>query len=730
MTRRATRALLSVLVAAWWLVVPGTHGAHAAGLAARPSAHLAAEGAVPDATSGTYLILPVAVLAGAAVFAGYAYVRRRRRTATRTTPGGGRWGGAAAGGAGWGTPHGPPATPLIALDRRTRQALLATDDAVRTSEAELGFATARSGDGPAKPFTEAVAHARDELTAAFRLRQQLDDAEPEDDATRRAMLEEILQRCADADARLDSEAAAFDRLRALERTAPEALAAVEILLREQTGAVTTAEAALTAMRERYAESAAAPVSGNVEQAKDRLAFAAAHVDRAHQDLDQGDHSAAAARIRAAESAVDQSTRLTRAVDRRAQELAEAVGKLTAALTDTETDLAEARALLPDSGEPSPTDAGGPLTDAGGPPSDARGPVSRIGERPTGTGGRARHGGERPTGTEGRTTHGGKPPTDTGGRTTHGGKPPTDTGGRTTHARAHLADARGRAADTRGQATDARADLADARGRAPDTGKPATGTGRRATDGGASLGDARRPLTDTGKPPADTGADLAEAPGRVPGTGEPAADARGLLLPYTGEDVPSRDLPPADPRVTELRSRIGRAESVLMGVRDAMDSGRYDPLDALRRAEEADTALDQALAGARRARALLDRALLTARSATGAADTYVTTHRGAVGAEARTRLAEARRRLDEAVARTDDDPASALAEAQRADALARRAQDLAEQDVRRYGNPDGLGGAADDAPGSGADGLGGAVLGGIVLDAGPAAFGGPATRGRL
>ncbi|MGW4162423.1 TPM domain-containing protein [Streptomyces sp. NPDC004788] len=649
MTRRATRALLSILVAAWWLTVPSTHGAHAAGRAAGPAAgpavnppvELSVGGAVPDATSGTYLILPVALLAGAALFAGYAYVRRRRRTATRTTPGGGRWGGAAAGGAGWGTPHGPPATPLIALDRRTRRALVATDDAVRTSEVELGFATARSGDGPAKPFTEAVAHARDELTAAFRLRQQLDDAEPEDDATRRAMLEEILRRCGDADARLDAEAAAFDRLRALERTAPEALAAVETLLREQTGAVTTAEAALTAMRERYAESAAAPVSGNVEQAKDRLAFAATHVDRAHQELHQGDRSAAAARIRAAESAVDQSARLTRAVDRRAQELAEAVGKLTAALADTEADLAGARALLADTDVPH-ADADDRVPDPGEPLGDAVGRAADAGGSLTGTGGRA---------------------------------------------------------------TDARKPLGDADGRTTDAGRPLTGTGGRTTD-------ARKPLEDTEGRTTGADADLAHT-----------AVARGLLLPDTGQDVPSRDLPATDPRVAELRSRIGRAESVLMGLRAAVDSGRYDPLDALRRVEEADTALDQALAGAGRARALLDRALLTARSATGAADTYVTTRRGAVGAEARTRLAEARRRLDRAVARADDDPASALAEAQRSDALARRAQDLAEQDVRRYGNPDG-------AAGSGADRPGGAVLGGIVLDAGPAAFGGPATRGRL
>ncbi|KKZ69779.1 TPM domain-containing protein, partial [Streptomyces showdoensis] len=472
-------------------------------------------------TSASDLVLPVVLVGGAGAVAAYAFTRRRRKGGPRTAPG-----GAPPGGQGWGPPKAPAQPTLEELDGRARQALVATDDAVRTSTEELGFATAQFGDEAAEPFTAAVRYAEGELTAAFRLRQQLDDAFPEDDATRRSMLEEILKRCADVNARLDAESADFDRLRALEGNAPQALAAVEAAFREQTGRVGTAEAALTAMRARYTESAAAPVSGDVEQAKDRLVFATSTVNRARQHIDAGENGAAAVQIRAAEGAVDQAARLIEAVDRRAKELAEAVGGLPGALAETEADL---------------------------------------------------------------------------------------------------------------------------------------------------------------------------------------ADARGLLQ-GTAEGVSTAD----------LRGRIGRAESVLADVRAAVDSGRYDPIDALRRVEQADSALDEALAGAReresgtrRARALLDQALLTARSAIGAAGDYVTTHRGAVGAEARTRLAEAQRRLDRAAGLGEGDPQAALAEAQQADALARRAQELAERDVRTYGNPDGFGGAPG-TEGAGGSGLGGAVLGGIIL----------------
>ncbi|MEU8760419.1 TPM domain-containing protein [Streptomyces sp. NPDC048659] len=502
-------------------------------------------GAAADgSSSATDLILPVVLVGGAGAVAAYAYTRRRRKGAPRTPPPAGQ---------GWGAPKEPAGPSLAELDGRARQALVATDDAVRTSTEELGFASAQFGDEAAEPFTAAVRYAEGELTAAFRLRQRLDDAFPEDDATRRSMLEEILRRCADANARLDAESADFDRLRALESDAPRALAAVEAAFREQTGRMGTAEAALAAMRARYTESAAAPVSGDVEQAKDRLVFATSTVNRARQLLDTGDNGAAAVQIRAAEGAVDQAARLIEAVDRRAKELAEAVGGLPGALAETEADL---------------------------------------------------------------------------------------------------------------------------------------------------------------------------------------ADARGLLAGTAG-DVPTAD----------LRGRIGRAESVLAEVRAAMDSGRYDPIEALRRIEAADAALDEALEGAReresgtrRARALLDQALLTARSAVGAAGDYVTTHRGAVGAEARTRLAEAGRRLDAAAGLAAGDPQAALAEARRADALARQAQELAERDVRAYGNPDGFGGGRGGPggpPGAAGGGLGGAVLGGIILGGlfgggrggGPGGFGGGSGGGR-
>jgi uncharacterized membrane protein YgcG len=479
-----------------------------------------------------FLLLVVLVPVGLVALA---LVRRKWR---RAEPRGGEetWGG-------------PSPESLSDLDAQARQALVRTDDAVRTSQEELGFAAAQFGDEATQPFTEAVEAAKRELTAAFRLRQQLDDAYPEDDATRLRMVQEIRARCAEANRLLDEKAENFDQLRGFERNAPQALAAAQAAFDTASRRVVGAQDTAAALRERYASSAIAPVLSDIEQADSRLQFAQNSLRQAQQAVEGNDNGAAAIQVRAAEAAVAQANRLIEAVDRRAQELADAAGALPGALTETNADLAEARGLL-----------------------------------------------------------------------------------------------------------------------------------------------------------------------------------QG-----------AKELPTA-----ALQGRIARAEAVAGEVRRAMETGRYDPIDALRRVEEADAGLDEALQGTqeseqgtRRARALLERTVLSAQSSVGAAVDYIITNRGAVGSEARTRLAEAQRRLEWAEAFGRDagaDPHSALAEAQQADALAQDALLLAQEDVQGFGVGFEPGVYAVGTAGSG---LAGAMLGGILLggfgggySAGPVSFGGGGTRARM
>jgi uncharacterized membrane protein YgcG len=287
------------------------------------------------------LWIPVAAVAAAAGVGGYVLRRRRRgrRPPARPAP------APPARSGGGPQPKQPtPLTPLPQLEGQARQLLVATDDALRTSQEDVGFATAQFGDDAAKPFGEAVEYARSELTAAFRLRQRLDDAVPEDDETRRQMLDEILSRCTQANRRLDAEAEAFDRLRAMEANAPQVLERAEATAAALPGRITAAETALGPLAQRYTDTALDPVTGHPAEARDRLDFARTSLDQAGAAIGT-DHGRVAVFVRAAESALDQAATLADSVTRRERELRAADGRLRDALAETDADVAQARGRL-------------------------------------------------------------------------------------------------------------------------------------------------------------------------------------------------------------------------------------------------------------------------------------------------------------------------------------------------------------------------------------------------
>ena len=256
------------------------------------------------------LWIPVVAVGAAALILLFAFRRRRARAAGGAmTP--------AQGGPprpkGWGTPQ---LTPLPELDGQARQLLVATDDAVRTSQEDVGFAAAQFGEEAAQPFAEAVGYAQDELTAAFRLRQKLDDAFPDDDETRRQMLDEILSRCTQANRRLDAESESFDRLRAMEANAPEVLAQAEATATALPERIAAAESALAPLAQKYADSALEPVTGHPAEARDRLEFARGSLDQASAAIGE-DHGRVAVFVRAAEGVLDQVATLADSVTRRA-----------------------------------------------------------------------------------------------------------------------------------------------------------------------------------------------------------------------------------------------------------------------------------------------------------------------------------------------------------------------------------------------------------------------------
>ncbi|MFF2131381.1 hypothetical protein ACFVW1_39700 [Streptomyces olivochromogenes] len=315
---RVAHAVLGGLLAVGWLLLP----------VARAGADEVRAAPGRGGTSTGDLVPPLVAVVTAGALAAFSYARRTRRARTRTTPGGG-------------TPH---PVPFAELGRRAGRLLVEIDDCVRTGTEELGWAAARFGEEDAETYAEALAFARSELTASFRLWQRLDEALTDDSLVRRQLLEEIVARCTEAGRRLDAEAPGFDLLRALERTLPAALESAEARLRELTARTPAAEATLTELRERYAPSASLSVAGNVEQAKDRLVFATTRLERARQSLDRGEGARATAYLRAAEAAVDQADLFVAGIDRVASELASATALLPGALRDADAELVAAHGL--------------------------------------------------------------------------------------------------------------------------------------------------------------------------------------------------------------------------------------------------------------------------------------------------------------------------------------------------------------------------------------------------
>jgi hypothetical protein len=169
---------------------------------------------------------------------------------------------------------------------------------------------------------------------------------------------------------------------------------------------------------------------------------------------------------------------------------------------------------------------------------------------------------------------------------------------------------------------------------------------------------------------------------------------------------------------ELVGQVASAEHALSSVEQELAGGRFDPLAATDRIEQAHQALSAALQGVRdeqarqqRARAVLDQTMLAARSEISATQDFITTRRGGVGSQARTRLAEAQRHLEQAMELAKQGNAEgALQHAQHSRQLAGQAGELARSDVGAMTGRSGPFGGG--GPGGG---LGGAILGGILID---------------
>jgi hypothetical protein len=240
-------------------------------------------------------------------------------------------------------PYGTTTTEQLGTDANSL--LVAADDSLKTSEQELTFATAQYGPVATAAFTAALAESRADVSAAFHLRQQLDDDIPDDEPTQRAWYVEIIERCRAADARLDAQVDAFDKLRDLEAKVDELIPQLTERRDAAAARLPEAKATYASMKERYAEAAVLAVSNSAAQIQERIDFADRTLGQARESVAAGKRPLAALAVRAVEESLSQVDMIYNGVSQLAASLDAAMASVHAMLNEVDTDIAAGHAAV-------------------------------------------------------------------------------------------------------------------------------------------------------------------------------------------------------------------------------------------------------------------------------------------------------------------------------------------------------------------------------------------------
>jgi uncharacterized membrane protein YgcG/BMFP domain-containing protein YqiC len=256
-------------------------------------------------------------------------------------------------------PNALAAVPIDALDDLSKSIVVDVDNAVRTSDNELGLAVDEFGPDDTAPFSKAVTNAKTTLAQAFNVRQILDDAVPETAQQRRDLLTRVVVAAAKADRELDAQREAFEQLRDLVINAPSRLDALTQQMVDVTARMAPSEQALAALHKQYSDTALASVAGNVETAKQRLAFADQNLTNGRTLVARpvGRQTGLIDSIRAAESALGQARTLLDAIDSAGTDINRAVATLPAAIADIQQGINQAGTLLAQGNTPHTSELG-------------------------------------------------------------------------------------------------------------------------------------------------------------------------------------------------------------------------------------------------------------------------------------------------------------------------------------------------------------------------------------
>ncbi len=230
------------------------------------------------------------------------------------------------------------------LRLRAGSVLVAADNAVSSSEQELLFAQASYGEERIKPFQQDLEEATRHLRQSFSLQQQADQTPQDQQDEIRDLYKRIIHHCEQLDQTLTAHQEEFEGLRSLERDPTPALEQLQTRIDEFSRRRRTAEDALETMAQKYDDDALAQYRDNLTQSQRALESAEQEHRRAAEAVQAGDTAAAVVALHSGEQAAADVQRLVESMEQTEDRLAQARKNIEIGITQTEQDIAQAKAL--------------------------------------------------------------------------------------------------------------------------------------------------------------------------------------------------------------------------------------------------------------------------------------------------------------------------------------------------------------------------------------------------
>ncbi|KQB86855.1 TPM domain-containing protein [Corynebacterium lowii] len=236
--------------------------------------------------------------------------------------------------------------PIPALGQVADDYFVATDESIRRGEEELAVATAEFGSARTRPFRRALDKAQTAIKRAYDIHDQLNDAIPETNEEKRALLTEVITSCSTAQQALDEQAKDFAEMRSLLLNADAKIAEITQRTVDIRARLPKVEGILDNLRKRYPEATVASVQDNPE-------LAAASLDAAENSLSAarglaqkpaGQQGGLVMVLREAEHAVEVADRMLTGVEHADENIATARASLRSLIEEVEEEITEAEEL--------------------------------------------------------------------------------------------------------------------------------------------------------------------------------------------------------------------------------------------------------------------------------------------------------------------------------------------------------------------------------------------------